>query len=329
MPTIRWLYPETVEVLRHGPWNFLSYKYGTDDELGHLEKLIQSGQQVHALFCELPSNILLSSIDLLKIRALADKYSFIVVCDDTVAGYVNLDALPYVDVMVTSLSKTFSGASNVTGGSLVLNPSSRLHDTIQAVLARNHEDMYFPLDCNTLLVNCQDIVWRVQRCGENTIPLVQMLSSHPSIAKVLHPTTSPTLMNYKSVMRHNGGYGNVFSIVFHDPRTAEYFYDVLDVCKGSSFGTNFTLVIPYVQLANYWNREKVPKYGVPQHILRVSVGLENRNELVSTFKKALQKVELLKTNNYQKDCASYSRHRGTECRGSDEAPIEEVELSYG
>lgn len=258
-----------------------------------MEKLIQSGQQVHALFCELPSNILLSSINLVNIRALADKYGFIVVCDDTVAGYVNLDALPYVDVMVTSLTKTFSGASNVTGGSLVINPSSQHHDTIQTALAKNHEDMYFPLDYSTLKDNCQDVVQRVQQCSENTIPLVELLSSHPSIYKVHYPTTSPTLANYKAMMRENGSYGNVFSIVFHHPQTAEYFYNNLDVCKGSSFGTNFTLVIPYVQLANYWNREKVPKYGVPQHILRVSVGLEDKAELVSTFTKALEKVELL------------------------------------
>lgn len=292
-----------MEVLRHGSWNFLSYKYGTEEELDNLEKLIQYGQQVHVLFCELPSNILLSSINLLKIRALADKYGFIVACDDTVAGHVNLDALPYVDVMVTSLTKTFSGASNVTGGSLVINPSSRHHDTIQAALSANYEDMYFPLDYSALKDNCQDMAWRVQRCGENTIPLVELLSSHPSIAKVHHPTISPTLANYKSVMRQNGGYGNVLSIVFHNPRTAEYFYDILDVCKGSSFGTNFTLLIPYVQLANYWNREKVPKYGVPQHILRVSVGLEDKSELVSTFNKALKKVEAFETKKHCMDCS--------------------------
>lgn len=96
-------------------------------------------------------------------------------------------------------------------------------------------------------------------------------------------------------MRRDGGYGNVLSIVFHSPHSAEYFYDVLDVCKGSSFGTNFTLVIPYVQLANYWNRDKVPKYGVPQHIIRMSVGLEESDQLVATVTKALKAVEELES----------------------------------
>jgi cystathionine gamma-synthase len=88
----------------------------------------------------------------------------------------------------------------------------------------------------------------------------------------------------------------VLSIIFHNPASAEHFYNVLDVCKGSSFGTNLTLVIPYVQLANYWNRERVPKYGVPQHILRMSVGLEDCEQLVDTVAKALKEVQLLEGN---------------------------------
>lgn len=88
----------------------------------------------------------------------------------------------------------------------------------------------------------------------------------------------------------------MLSIIFHNPASVEHFYNVLDVCKGSSFGTNFTLVIPYVQLANYWNREKVPKYGVPQHILRMSVGLEDCEQLVDTVSKALKEVDIFEGN---------------------------------
>ncbi|KAB8223580.1 hypothetical protein BDV33DRAFT_200546 [Aspergillus novoparasiticus] len=68
-----------------------------------------------------------------------------------------------------------------------------------------------------------------------------------------------------SVMRKDGSYGNVLSIVFHDPRTAEHFYNAFNVCKGSSFGTNFTLAIP--------------------------VGLEDSRQIVETVKRALKCVD--------------------------------------
>jgi cystathionine gamma-synthase len=260
------------------------------------------------LFCELPSNILLSSPNVRRVKDLADKFGFIVACDDTVAGFVNLDAIPYVDVMITSLTKTFSGSSNVTGGrlvsrpirfdlnlltvcSLIINPSSRHRDAIRAALSADYEQAFFPLDTLTLIDNCQNMPWRVKRCNENTLPLVDLLKAHQSIAAVHHPSIAPTSSIYKDLMRKDGGYGNVIGIVFHHPATAKYFYDVLDVCKGSSFGTNFTLVIPYVQLANYWDREKVPKYGLPQHIIRMSVGLEDSEQLCATVAKALRLVE--------------------------------------
>ena len=247
--------------------------------------------KIQALFCELPSNILLSSINLRRIRTLADKYEFIIACDDTVAGFANLDIIPYVDVVISSLTKTFSGTSNVTGGSLIINSRSQYYQTIHESLSINYENMCFPLDSEVLNNNCQNMTWRVKQYNDKTLPLVGLLSSHPSIANVHHPSTAPTSHHYRSVMRKDGGYGNVIGIVFHSPHSAEYFYDILDICKGSSFGTNFTLIIPYVQLANYWNQEKVPKYGVPRHILRLSVGLEDSEQLIATISKALKKVE--------------------------------------
>jgi cystathionine gamma-synthase len=119
-PASRWLYPETVKALHRCAWKeCISYKYGTEAELDQLETMLASGRRVDALFCEVPSNIKLPSPNVFRIQALAKRYGFIIVCDDTVAGYVNIDVLPYVDVSVSSLTKTFSGASNVTGGGYV------------------------------------------------------------------------------------------------------------------------------------------------------------------------------------------------------------------
>jgi hypothetical protein len=80
----RWLYPGTVEVLRNGSWkSCLSYKFGTEEELDRREETLESGQQIEALFCELPSNILSCSPNLPRIRILADNYDFIVACHDS------------------------------------------------------------------------------------------------------------------------------------------------------------------------------------------------------------------------------------------------------
>ena len=50
------------------------------------------------------------------LRQLADKYSFAIIVDDTIGTFVNTRLLGYADVIVTSMSKLFSGQANVMGG---------------------------------------------------------------------------------------------------------------------------------------------------------------------------------------------------------------------
>jgi cystathionine gamma-synthase len=69
-----------------------------------------------ALFTEIPSNPLLRSADLPRLRALADKYDFLIVIDETIGNFVNVSVLRYADIIVSSMSKIFSGDANVTGG---------------------------------------------------------------------------------------------------------------------------------------------------------------------------------------------------------------------
>jgi cystathionine gamma-synthase len=84
-----------------------------------LQAKCESGEEILALFCEFPSNPLLKAPNLVRIRELADKYNFAVVIDETVGNFLNVNVLPYADVVVSSLTKVFSGDSNVMGGRLV------------------------------------------------------------------------------------------------------------------------------------------------------------------------------------------------------------------
>lgn len=77
-----------------------------------------------ALFTEFPSNPLLRSADLPRLRALADKYNFLIVVDETLGNFANVEVLPSADIVVSSLSKVFSGDANVMGGRYVRSIAS-------------------------------------------------------------------------------------------------------------------------------------------------------------------------------------------------------------
>ncbi|KAM3064755.1 hypothetical protein ACMFMF_011750 [Clarireedia jacksonii] len=286
-----WIYDETIHNLKHGPWEkFIGYKRGTKQDLEDLTDRLKAGERIGALFCELPSNIFLSSVPLQRLRALADEYGFILACDDTVAGFINLDLMPYVDVMLTSLTKMFSGASDVTGGSVIVNPASRDYNTVQQALQSRYQPAFiFPLDTKALKHNSQHVRWRAQRCNENALAVAQMLHGHPLIKRLNYPYFDESLPVYRSLMRKGGGYGPVMSIIFHDEKVAHRFYNVLNIPKGSSFGTNFTIAVPFALLVHYYNRDRVAAYGLPEHIIRISVGLEDVEDIKTAIRMALAK----------------------------------------
>lgn len=83
--------------------------------LASLEKLLQT-TRISAVFTEVPSNPLLQTPNMARLRELANEYGFMIVVDETVGTFINTDVLQYADIISTSMSKLFSGSANVMGG---------------------------------------------------------------------------------------------------------------------------------------------------------------------------------------------------------------------
>ncbi|KAJ5915315.1 hypothetical protein N7454_011069 [Penicillium verhagenii] len=284
-----WPYAENPKcVSQSGYEHFTLYNKGTTDELDQLEASLASGSRIRVLFCEVPSNPLLRTPDLDRIRSLADQYDFIVVCDETLGTFVNVDILPYVDVAITSLTKIFNGGANAMGGSVVVNPASRHYSEVHAKLTAIYEDLLFPTEALVLAENSRNFQARVRKSSANALTLATFLSSHPSIESVLYPALIPTRQLYDRYRRRNGGYGYVLSLLLREPEDAISFYDRLDMRKGPSIGTNFSLAIPYAQLAHVFDLDWAESQGIPKHIVRLSVGLESEDDLVDCVSRALE-----------------------------------------
>ena len=109
-------YIDTLKVLEKWGPGCLFYGHGSSADLDDLERRCEAGEKYLALFCEFPGNPLLISPDLCRIRSLADRYDFAVVVDETIGNFINVNVLPYADVVVSSLTKVFTGECNVMGG---------------------------------------------------------------------------------------------------------------------------------------------------------------------------------------------------------------------
>jgi cystathionine gamma-synthase len=175
--------------------------------------------------------------------------------------------------------------------SVVLNAQSPYYAQLHAKLSSTYEDLMFPLDAKVLLRNCLDFRSRVQQASSSALAIANFLKTHHSISRVNYPTMVASAALYERYRRPGGGYGSLISLVFRNPQSAVQFYDKIDLCKGPSFGTNFTLVLPYSQLAHAFELDWAESQGMPKHIIRISVGLEDESILIRKFDQALEEVE--------------------------------------
>lgn len=299
-------YTDTLKVLeKWGPGcHFLGQ--GLDSSIDELEAMLEAEQAqnpheppILALVTEFPSNPLLRSPDLSRLRTLADKYDFLIIIDDSIGNFVNVETLPFADMVATSLSKIFSGDSNVMGGSLVLNPSRKHYSALKERLNVRYEDTYYDEDAIFMERNSRNFAQRAAQIDANAehvcdflyaaSSLSQQQSSSP-ITQVFYPKWE-TANHYAARRLPGGGYGGLFSLEFVSQASAEAFYDALSCAKGPSLGTNFTLACPYTILAHYTELDWAAQYGVPKSLVRISIGLEDISWLHKVFADALKAAE--------------------------------------
>ncbi|KIK75351.1 hypothetical protein PAXRUDRAFT_835708 [Paxillus rubicundulus Ve08.2h10] len=281
---------------------------GLDSDIDDIERMLAQGSMtkessppILALFTEFPSNPLLRIVNLPRLRALADKFDFLLIIDETVGSFANINVLPFADIVITSLSKFMCGLANVGGGSLVLNPNSRHYATLKDRMMYMYEDIYFHGDATIMEHNSRDFLRRVSIINDNAEVICDFLHSRtiaggaPSesavITQVLYPKyTSPT--RYSHFKLPNGGYGGVFSLSFVSVAASKAFYDALSCAKGPSFGYEFTLAIPYTILGHHDELDWAAEYGLDESLMRISAGMEAKEVLLRCFEVALQAAEV-------------------------------------
>lgn len=281
-------YVDTLKILQKFGPGVLFYGNGSSDDLDDLESRLKAGERYLALFCEFPGNPMLKCPDLKRIRELADKYDFGVVVDETIGNFINVHVLPYADIVVSSLTKIFSGECNVMGGSAIFNPKGRYYQSLKKIANAEFEDNYWAEDVIFMERNSRHFVSRIERINDNAEVICNILQVHPLVKAVYYPKHNPF---YDACRTPNGGYGGLLSFEFQTTAQAIAFYDRIETAKGPSLGTNFTLTSPYVILAHFLELDWAAQFGVPADLIRISVGFEDADDLKARFAAALGAAE--------------------------------------
>lgn len=172
-------YTDTLKILQKWGPGCIFYGHGSSEDLDDLESRLRNGERFLGLFTEAPGNPLLRTPDLVRIRALADQYDFAVVVDETISNFLNINVLRYADIVASSLTKVFSGDSNVMGGSAVLNPHGQYYQHLKEIYSLEFEDIYWAEDAVFLERNSRDFVSRIEKINSTSEEITAMLKASP------------------------------------------------------------------------------------------------------------------------------------------------------
>lgn len=243
------------------------------------------------VFTEIPSNPLLRTIDLVRVAEACTSSGTPLIVDDSTGCPGNVNVLQYADVVTTSLTKWISGHGDVMAGMACIRESSAFAAEFAVGLAGEGAECspLYVADAIQLLSYLKELPQRRQQHNSNGIALATFLDQHPAVEKVWYPALT-CREDYDRIKTPEGGYGALLSFVLKNPKKTAKFYDSLAVSKGPSFGTAFTLACPYTLLAHYNELEWAEGCGVPQHLIRVSVGVEPIETLNQSFANALKEL---------------------------------------
>ena len=289
-----WLYLdtiETIELLVKEDEKIVSF-YRLQD-FNKLKALFADfGHLIAGVITEFPTNPLMQSFDLENLQALCRKHQALLVVDPTMVSPKNAKVSKFADIVVNSLTKYANWEGDVMMGSLVFPKQSRLGRS----LMQRTQDLIsrpFSRDLDRLAEQIPFYESFIEHTNASTIKVAEFLMGHPEVKEVRWAYQSRCSENYQR-LAGDAKPGCVIS--FEIKGDFETFYNSLGMLKSPSFGTEFSLCCPYVYLAHYSmmhnedGKKQLKEAGISPQLLRLSVGLEPSDQIISVLRESLDLV---------------------------------------
>jgi methionine-gamma-lyase len=250
--------------------------------------------RVAMIFIETPSNPMNSLVDIALVKRIAEEIRDkqgarpIIGCDNTLLGPVFQLPLQHgADLSIYSLTKYVGGHSDLIGGAVVgshldLKPVRALRSAIGTQLD--------PHSCWMLSRSLETLALRMRRAAANAAKVAQFLSEHPKVARVHCPSLLPSGHPTRQLMeRQSGSAGSTFSFEVKGQQTEAFaFLDRLQVFKlaVSLGGTESLICHPATTVHSGLSEEARREIGITPALIRVSVGIENPDDLIADIAQA-------------------------------------------
>lgn len=281
-----WLYLDSIEIIKkrsHENYAFINI-HQKDEIENWLEK---NHEKVANIIGETISNPLLQCADIPWLHKICKKYNIPLILDNTMASPHCVDVLPYCDVVVESLTKFASGNGDVLMGAIMINKNS----SFKNIVKENISEFVLPpykADCARLGLEIKDYESKMKKISENTLQLYQYLEQQEFVEKIHSVYEENSWQNFSKIRKNNNHIG-LLSLIFK--KNLAECYNIINIAKGPSLGTDFSLAMAYTYLAHYdlvtseEGRKTLKDNGLHPEIFRISVGTEPIEVIIAEFEK--------------------------------------------
>lgn len=231
---------------------------------------------------ETPSNPLMKIVDLAALGRIAREVNAVSVCDGTFTTPVLQRPLDCgIDMVWHSTTKYIGGHGDMTGGALITRYDNYLFERARRSLMFGGAAPS-PFDCWLALRGVSTLPWRMKGHCENALAVAEFLQTHAAVEHVHYPGL-PSHPGHDVARRQMSGWGGMLSFQVLGGRDA-----AMNVAARVRLFTRATsLGAPHSLIEH---RASIEGHGTktPQNLLRVSVGLENSDDLIADLQQALQ-----------------------------------------
>ena len=244
------------------------------------------------IWLETPSNPLLKIVDIQSITNQLKDSDITLVCDNTFASPYNQQPLTQgADVVVHSSTKYLGGHSDLIGGSLIIKDDQNLADKIH-YLQNAAGAIPSPFDCYLLIRSFKTLSVRMERHNFNGLEIAKFLNQHSKIKRVMYPglDTDP---NHIIATKQMNGFGGILSIdVDTNFEGIKRFLNNLSIftLAESLGGVESLIEHPAIMTHASIDKKIREELGITDGLLRLSVGIEDKDDLIDALDTALQAI---------------------------------------
>ena len=239
---------------------------------------------------ETPSNPLLKISDIQAITKIARSKNIITAIDNTFATPFNQRPLEFgVDLIIHSATKYFGGHSDLTAGLIV--GKREFVDRARHTIGKLYGGNIAPQVAWLVLRGIKTLALRMERHNQNAYAIAHMLANHPKVTNVFYPGLT-NHQNHEIAKKQMKNFGGMIAFDVGSIAAGKSLVNNVEICTlATSLGGAETIIQHSASMTHaVLSSEERLKAGVTDGLIRLSVGIEDENDLIADLENALDKI---------------------------------------